>query len=76
MDLHFDNTIIFAGNRVDLEIDFAGHKLGENIVFDGSAEWNVLSNIVVSNEVNILQGNINSQSDSISCNFLCQLRIF
>lgn len=69
MTFNFDGTLFFGTNAAGTVIDLAGHDAGENITFDGSGQWNVVSDINVASTIRIISGDISFSNNQINCAF-------
>ena len=69
MQFEFDGTVIFSSSETGLNVDFSNHTAGSNVIFDGSGEWNVLSDLSVTDEISVLNGNVIFTDGVVNCQF-------
>jgi len=70
MTFDFDGTLFFASDQTTNTIDLSVHNAGSNVTFDGSGAWEVVSDLVVTEEINISSGDITFTNNQVNCQFL------
>ena len=69
MTFQFDGDILFSSSNTNNTINFANHNAATNVTFKGTGSWTLVSNLTISNTLNILEGTIDFGSNQISAAF-------
>ena len=69
MTFQFGGNIHFLGSTTTRSINFANHNAAANILFNGTGSWNLLSNLIVGNLLEINQGTISFGNNQVTTQF-------
>jgi hypothetical protein len=69
MTFQFGGNIHFLGTTTARTINFANHNAGSNVMFNGSGNWSLMSNLIVGNLLEINQGNISFGNNQVTTQF-------
>ena len=68
MVVDYNGNIYFKAADNEQNINFSGHQLNSNLIFEGAGQWNFISNIDVGEaNISLIEGKIDTKGKSLVC---------
>ena len=70
MEYNFQGAVVCTGSNTNNTIDFAGHRVGQDLIISGAGAWGLNGSIQVDSSLQILEGSLNTNDQAITCAYL------